>query len=332
MTKSKSWRDVLPIHPAAELFPRMSPDELRTLGEDIKQHGLRIAVTVWKEQKQFPLKLLDGRNRLDAIEAVGFTIRVEDTGTDFDPAIRLWMRRSSNDMWWPIEVEEMRGDQGIDPYAFVISANIHRRHLTGYQRDELIAKLLKADPTKSNRRIAKMAKASHPHVAKVREQLEKKGDVETVTTSVDTKGRQQPAKKPQTKAERNRKALERRMAERAAKRKREAERADIKEAETKIEAEHLAAGLIRTDRGLARALHEFLVQCGADALDLMDALGHLLGSKGNDPDAEAREVPAEAVEQPKRKRGRPPGSKNRPKSSPADDGLDIPASLRRAAP
>jgi DNA-binding Lrp family transcriptional regulator len=235
-------------------------------------------------------------------------------------------------MWWPIEVEERRGDQGIDPYAFVISANIHRRHLTGYQRDELIAKLLKADPTKSNRRIAKMAKASHPHVAKVREQLEKKGDVETVTTSVDTKGRQQPAKKPQTKAERNRKALERRMAERAAKRKREAERADIKEAETKIEAEHLAAGLIRTDRGLARALHEFLVQCGADALDLMDALGHLLGSKGNDPDAEAREVPAEAVEQPKRKRGRPPGSKNRPKSSPADDGLDIPASLRRAAP
>ena len=24
----KSWRDVLPIHPAADLFPLMSPDEL----------------------------------------------------------------------------------------------------------------------------------------------------------------------------------------------------------------------------------------------------------------------------------------------------------------
>ena len=26
MTKSKSWRDVQPIHPAAELFPLMAPD------------------------------------------------------------------------------------------------------------------------------------------------------------------------------------------------------------------------------------------------------------------------------------------------------------------
>jgi hypothetical protein len=33
---TKSWRDVLPIHPAAELFPLMSPGELRALGEDIK--------------------------------------------------------------------------------------------------------------------------------------------------------------------------------------------------------------------------------------------------------------------------------------------------------
>jgi hypothetical protein len=40
MTKSKSWRDVQPIHPAAELFPLMAPDELRALGEDIKKNGL----------------------------------------------------------------------------------------------------------------------------------------------------------------------------------------------------------------------------------------------------------------------------------------------------
>jgi hypothetical protein len=39
--KPKSWRDVLPIHPAAELFPLISPDELRPIGEDIKAHGLR---------------------------------------------------------------------------------------------------------------------------------------------------------------------------------------------------------------------------------------------------------------------------------------------------
>jgi hypothetical protein len=39
-----------------------------------------------------------------------------------------------------------------------------------------------------------MVGASHPHIAKVREELEKSGDVETVTTSIDTKGRKQPAR------------------------------------------------------------------------------------------------------------------------------------------
>ncbi len=35
-----SWRDHLPIHPAADLFPRMSEDGLRELGEHIKANGL----------------------------------------------------------------------------------------------------------------------------------------------------------------------------------------------------------------------------------------------------------------------------------------------------
>ena len=35
-----SWRDFFPIHAAAEMFPLMSPDELRVLGEDIKKNGL----------------------------------------------------------------------------------------------------------------------------------------------------------------------------------------------------------------------------------------------------------------------------------------------------
>jgi hypothetical protein len=127
--------------------------------------------------------------------------------------------------------------------------------------------------------------------------------VSTVDTRTDTKGRKQPAKKPRTedlerrvsanaakRAERKRKDLERRAASRAAKRKRETEafckQLEIEEAQTKTEAERLAAGLIGADRGLARALHGFLVQCGADAIDLMDALGHLLGSEGNSADPE----------------------------------------------
>jgi hypothetical protein len=44
----KSWRDVLPIHPATELFPRMSDDELRALGEDIIKNGLTSPIVLWR--------------------------------------------------------------------------------------------------------------------------------------------------------------------------------------------------------------------------------------------------------------------------------------------
>jgi hypothetical protein len=64
----KSWRDVLPIHPAAELFPLMSQEELRELGENIKIHGLKSHLKVYKS------KLLDGRNRIEAMEFVGVSI------------------------------------------------------------------------------------------------------------------------------------------------------------------------------------------------------------------------------------------------------------------
>ena len=65
--QAKSWRDVLPIHPAAERFPLMSPDELAALGEDIGKHGLRSSIVLWSDGKS-PALLLDGRSRLDAIE------------------------------------------------------------------------------------------------------------------------------------------------------------------------------------------------------------------------------------------------------------------------
>lgn len=64
-----SWRDVLPIHPACELFPPMSPDELRALGEDIAKNGLTSPIVLWRADKRAPAVLLDGRNCLDAIEA-----------------------------------------------------------------------------------------------------------------------------------------------------------------------------------------------------------------------------------------------------------------------
>ena len=56
-SKPKSWRDVLPIHPAAEKFPLMDADDQKALGDDIKKNGLREGVSILDGQ------LLDGRNR-----------------------------------------------------------------------------------------------------------------------------------------------------------------------------------------------------------------------------------------------------------------------------
>ncbi len=83
-----------------------------------------------------------------------------------------------------------------DPYAYVLSANVHRRHLTGEQKRELIAKLLKAQPEKSDRQIAETVKASPTTVGTVRAKMESAGDVSKLGTRQDTKGRQQPANKP----------------------------------------------------------------------------------------------------------------------------------------
>src|SRR5262245_18832841 len=86
-----SWRDTIKIHPAADLFPMMSDDELVALGEDIKRNGLITPIAIIIENDS-PV-LVDGRNRLDAMERAGLEISIERrcperlTGT-FDTEIR----------------------------------------------------------------------------------------------------------------------------------------------------------------------------------------------------------------------------------------------------
>jgi hypothetical protein len=183
--QAQSWRDTLPIHPAAELFPRMSEAELAALGKDIRKHGLTSSIAVWSDGKS-PEQLLDGRSRLDAIEIeIGPAIVGPPSvmaGKDFLAVNKVIVL-----------------DRSVDPYAFVISANIHRRHLTGEQKHELIAKLIETDPTKSNRQIAKTVKVDHKTVASVRAEKEGRGEIPHVETRTDSKGRKQPARKTTTK-------------------------------------------------------------------------------------------------------------------------------------
>jgi DNA-binding Lrp family transcriptional regulator len=181
--EKSSWRDTLPVHPAAELFPLMSSDELRALGADIVNNGLTSSIALWRADPKAPLFLLDGRNRLDAIEMA--------TGKPVEVGAPSLMAGKFSALDKVIVLD----GRSVDPWAYVVSANIYRRHLTIEDKDRLIVELLRVDPTKSNRQVAKIVDVSHPHVAKVRKQAEQAGDVETVTTSVDTRGRKQPAKK-----------------------------------------------------------------------------------------------------------------------------------------
>src|SRR5262249_30251866 len=104
-------------------------------------------------------------------------------------------------------------DRSTDPYEYVISANLHRRHLTSEQKRELIAKVLKAKPEASNAAVAKQVKADDKTVAKVRSELEGRSEIPNVNTRTDSKGRKQPAKRKRrlTKQEKKSEAREAKM-------------------------------------------------------------------------------------------------------------------------
>ena len=74
--QATSWRDTIPVHEAASLFPLMGAEELAELGGDYEQQGgFILPIFLWSdrtddESEDIPLVyLLDGRNRLDAMGA-----------------------------------------------------------------------------------------------------------------------------------------------------------------------------------------------------------------------------------------------------------------------
>jgi hypothetical protein len=154
------------FHPLADIFPLMEGEEFDALVADIKANGLQEDIVLYQG------KILDGRNRYRACLAAG----IVPCSYNADPFI-------------------------TDPAAYVISANVHRRHLhlTTEQKRDLIAEIIKAQPEKSDRQVARMVKASPTTIGTVRGKLEKAGDVSKLDTRRDSKGRKQPAKKASAK-------------------------------------------------------------------------------------------------------------------------------------
>ena len=87
------------VHPVADIFPRMTAAEYAALRDDIEANGQREPIWVFDGQ------IIDGRHRAQACEEIGI-----------EPAVR-----------------EYDGDEsGL--VGFVVSLNLHRRHLDESQR------------------------------------------------------------------------------------------------------------------------------------------------------------------------------------------------------
>jgi hypothetical protein len=240
-----SWRDPVRVHPAADLFPMMSDDELDELGHDIIKNGLGVGIVLWAERssKKGPeeLYLLDGRNRLAAIERA--IPDPEERGGILDAMLNGGGLHEELRFAEPVIVYGQRwgmlfgpnglstGEDGwkadVDPYAYAVSANIHRRHLTIEKKRELIAKLIVANPELSDRAIAKMANDDHKKVGAVRAKVEANGEIphkpaeRKEASGRRARGRKRAAVSPQQNADAERKAA--RVAERYARETRERE-------------------------------------------------------------------------------------------------------------
>jgi ParB-like chromosome segregation protein Spo0J len=197
------WRKYLPVHPACDVYPELSRDELIRTGNDIRKHGLRFEVVV--NRKESPHKryhdefqLIDGRSRLDAMAAVGLKFEFKRGSRRSGPFLHFL---NSELCGWDgkrikVKVEELTEEE---VEAYVASANLHRRHLTAEEKHARLVAALKATPELSNAQIGKQTGRDDKTVAKVRRELESNSEIPNKTADrVEASGRKARGRKPST--------------------------------------------------------------------------------------------------------------------------------------
>ena len=137
------------LHEFAAIFPEMGEDEFNVLLKDIEEQGQQVPIVVYKG------KVIDGRHRLKACVIL-----------DIEPII-----------------QEYEGD---NPLAYVISANLARRHLTSSQKAMIGAKLVTSSTTTNqwtseeevtSEKAAKALGISKRQVARGRKVVEKAASI-----------------------------------------------------------------------------------------------------------------------------------------------------------
>jgi hypothetical protein len=205
--RTRSWRDQIEIHPAANLFPLLSetdPEGLRAMADSIAKHPMQVPdllPVIYAEllnpdrsslsQSKWEFKLLDGRNRLDAMQLAGIEFALRPNPKSFPSAPGWLLDVTCEDVTisYPLKVE-----QG-DPWEYVRKANVERRMLGRAEKRALIKRLLKHAPEKSDRTIGRLAKSDKNTVAKVRAEEEARGEIHHVKTRRDSKNRRSPARR-----------------------------------------------------------------------------------------------------------------------------------------
>ena len=133
------WRDRYKVHPAADVFPMMSDEELAKLGADIKANGLKSQILLAPIGgiagiEACELILVDGRNRLEAMELAGLE------PDDYDDFVTI---------------------RDADLVARIISQNLYRRHLTKQQQADLIVAAHKAAAVEASRHHGEVPTKRH---------------------------------------------------------------------------------------------------------------------------------------------------------------------------
>jgi len=114
------------FHPLANIFPLMKSPELRRLADDIAQNGQQEKVVLCDGM------ILDGRNR-----AMAFALLAEED-------------EDEDGLFETIDLTEYF--RHVDPLPYVLSQNLHRRHLTASQRASVAAEVKKIEAQRAKER------------------------------------------------------------------------------------------------------------------------------------------------------------------------------------
>jgi len=125
--------DLLEQHPIGQILPPMLPEERSSLRNDLVVHGLRVPIVRYEGQ------ILDGWHR--------YQLCIEE---NIEPRFADYA--------------------GEDPFGFVRSLNLSRRHLTLAQKKEVAKHIFEREPGRTDNSIAKEIGLSHHTVARAREE------------------------------------------------------------------------------------------------------------------------------------------------------------------